>query len=112
MEDRSDGANRRRAGRHVPRRPVDVEAETEGLERIEGEARDLSTGGACVALGADLAVGENLILRLHFSGQHRPVLATGRIVWMTSRLWGRPRYGVEWTFPGPRRYWVDWLSRA
>jgi hypothetical protein len=106
------GDDRRRAPRHVPARSLGVEAETESLERIEGEAHDVSSGGACLALGADLMVGEDVILRLHFLEPDRSVLATGRIVWMTSRLWGRPRYGVQWTFPAPKRYWVDYLSRS
>jgi len=111
MDDDAD-AERRRARRNVPRHPVIVEAETEGFGFIEGQARDLSVGGACVALGADLAVGEELILRLLFTGRPAPVVATGRIVWTASRLFGRPRYGLQWTFPAPRRYWLDWLSRS
>jgi hypothetical protein len=106
------GDERRRAARHVPARSVSIEAETESLERIEGEAHDVSSGGACLNLGADLMVGEDLILRLHFLEPDRSVLATGRIVWMTSRLRGRPRYGVQWTFPAPKRYWVDYLSQS
>jgi len=113
MVDRDDdSAERRRAPRHVPRRKVGVEAESESFGSIEGEARDVSVGGACLALAADLAVGEDLILRLNFPGVVPSVMATGRIVWATSRLFGRPRYGLEWTFPAPRRYWVDYLSRS
>jgi len=113
MVDRDDGSvERRRAPRHVPRQRVGVEAESASLGAIEGEARDFSVGGACVALAADLAVGEDLILRFHFPGLSQSVLATGRIVWATTRVFGRPRYGLQWTIPEPRRYWIDHLSRS
>jgi hypothetical protein len=106
------GSNRRRAERRVPRRSVSVEAEAERCRSIEGEARNLSTGGACVALDADLAVGDDLILRLHFPTLAYSVLATGRVVWTATRLLGRPRYGIQWTHPSSRGYWLDWLSRS
>lgn len=106
------GSNRRRAERRVPRRPVTVEGETEAVPSIAGKARNVSTGGACVSLAADLAVGDDLILRLHFPTLGYSVPATGRIVWTATRLLGSPRYGIQWTHPGARGYWLDWLSRA
>jgi hypothetical protein len=106
------GANRRHAERRVPRRSVGIEAEAEGLDSVAGEARNLSTGGACVSLAADLAVGEDVILRLHFPTLAYSVPATGRVVWTSTRLLGRPRYGIQWTHPGSRGYWLDWLSRS
>lgn len=106
------GANRRQAERRIPRRSVTVEGETEGVRSIAGKTRNLSTGGACVTLAAELAVGEDLILRLHFPTLAYSVPATGRVVWTATRLLGRPRYGIQWTHPGSRGYWLDWLSRA
>ena len=103
---------RRRAERLVPAHPVRIEAEAESLASIGGEARDLSRGGACVALDAELAVGDELIFRLLFAHHGNPVPATGRIVWRATRGRKRGRCGVEWTHTGPQRTWLDWLARA
>jgi hypothetical protein len=109
---------KRRWERHVPAHPVRVAAETEAIAGAPGEARNLSDGGACLALQtSDLGVGDEVILLLTFAGPagptfagpRRPLPATGRIVWAGGG-WGRPRYGVEWTHRGPQRSWIGWLT--
>jgi hypothetical protein len=101
----------RQHDRRVPAHPVRVDAETEFLA-AHGEARNLSPGGACLALDREFAVGDELIVWLSFARGRRRVPATGRVVWSTMRMWGRPRYGVEWTHLGPQRRWIDWLTEA
>jgi hypothetical protein len=109
------GRQRRRWERHAPAHPVRVSAESEAVAAAVGEALNLSEGGACLALQtADLGIGDEIILRLTFSGPafagpRRPLPATARVVW-ASGGWGRPRYGVEWTHRGPQRAWIGWLT--
>lgn len=99
----------RRSERRAPAHRVVVSAEAEA-GRATGEAVNLSNGGACLALDDDaFAVGDELILFLHFVRPKQPVPATGRIVWTASDR-GRPRYGLEWTHQGPQRDWIDWLA--
>lgn len=98
----------RRSERLVPAHPVRVEAEVATGLPVRGEARNLSDGGACVALDADLDVGEELIMRLLFDHYDNPVTATGRVVWTAPR----GSYGVQWTHAGPQRRWLGWLARA
>jgi hypothetical protein len=104
------GDDRRRTERMVPFHVVRVEAETELVGLLGGEARDLSRGGACVALDSDLVVGDEVILRLLFERYPNPIPATGRIVWTGPEREGR--CGVEWTHSGPHRAWLDWLART
>jgi len=102
----------RRWERHAPTHPVRVSAETETLATAAGEALNLSDGGACLALQtSDLSVGDEVILWLSFARPGQPVPATGRIVW-AGGIWGRPRYGVQWTHRGPQRSWIGWLTRV
>jgi hypothetical protein len=75
------GDDRRRTERMAPFHVVRVEVETELVGLLGGEARDLSRGGACVALDSDLVVGDEVILRLLFERYPNPIPATGRIVW-------------------------------
>lgn len=103
--------NRRRAERHVPAHPVVVAAEGERL-RSRGEALNLSEGGACLTLDPSFAVGDELVLWLTFARPGQPVPATGRVVWVKSGLFGRPRLGVQWTHHGPQRDWLEWLTRV
>jgi len=107
----SGGDEHRRHERRVPARTVKVAAEAE-FRGARGEARNLSAGGACLALDGEFVVGDELILWLIFAHGRHPVPATGRVVWTSMRFWGRPRYGLEWTHEGPQRAWIDWLSRA
>jgi hypothetical protein len=104
------GSERRQAERHVPAHRVIVDVEAERL-RTRGVARDLSRFGACVALDGEFGIGDEVILWLTFARPGQPVPATGRVVWMASRLFRRPRYGVQWTHQGPQRDWLDWLTR-
>lgn len=110
MAERRD-PDRRRAERHVPAHTVIVNAEAERA-RSRGEAKNLSEGGACLALDGDFAVGDEVILWLTFARPGQPVPATGRVVWVASGFFGRPRYGVQWTHEGPQRAWLDWLARV
>jgi hypothetical protein len=107
-----DGDERRRTERQVPLHRVRVEAEAETVGPLEGEARDLSRGGACVALASELAVGDEVILRLLFERYPNPIPATGRIVWRGRDQRQEGRCGVEWTHTGPHRVWLDWLART
>jgi hypothetical protein len=110
MGERDD---KRRFERLVPTRPVLVAAEAEAVPGVGGEALNLSSGGACLALeSGDLSVGDELIVWLDFERPGHRVPATGRVVWVRSRIWGRPRYGVEWTHEGPQRGWIGWLVRG
>ena len=103
---------RRRWERLAPAHPVAVAAEAEGAAVVSGEALNLSSGGACLALQTpDLSVGDEVILWMRFAQRVQPGPATGRIVWSGGR-WGRPRYGVEWTHVGPQRTWIGWLVRT
>lgn len=112
MGESSEAASRRRFEREPPRHTVQVTAECEGAAFALGEALNLSSGGACLALQSkDLAVGDEVILWLNFARPRQPVPATGRIVW-TSGGWGRPRYGVQWTHQGPQRHWIGWATRT
>jgi hypothetical protein len=106
------GDERRRTERRVPLHPVRVEAEAETVGPVGGEARDLSWGGACVALESNLVVGEEVIVRLLFEQYPNPIPATGRIVWTEGGRRQLGRCGVEWTHTGPHRIWLDWLARA
>jgi hypothetical protein len=106
------GDERRRTERRVPLHPVRVEAEVETAGPLGGEARDLSRGGACVALDSDVAVGDQVILRLLFESHPNPIPATGRVVWKGRGRHRRGRCGVEWTHTGPHRIWLDWLART
>jgi hypothetical protein len=101
----------RRAERLVPAHPVRIEAEAAVLGPIRGEARNLSDGGACLALDADLDVGEELIVRLLFEHYDNPVPATGRVVWTAPSRGPRLSHGIQWTHSGPHRRWIGWLSR-
>jgi Tfp pilus assembly protein PilZ len=98
--------------RLVPVHPVRIEAETAFASPISGEARDLSDGGACLALDADLEVGDELIMRLLFDQHDNPVPATGKVVWAASGGRSRGRYGIQWTHSGPQRRWIGWLVRT
>ena len=98
--------------RLVPTHPVHIEAEAATIAPIRGEARDLSDGGACLALDADLAVGDELIMRLLFDAHDNPVAATGKVVWAVSGGRSRGRYGIRWTHSGPQRRWIGWLVRT
>ena len=103
---------KRRWDRRVPSHTVRVAAETESIAGVTGEALNISEGGACLALqAADFAVGDDVIVWLSFARPGQPVPATGRIVWAGGG-WGRPRYGVQWTHPGPQRSWIGWLIEA
>jgi hypothetical protein len=106
------GDERRSTQRRVPLHPVRVEAEAETVGPVGGEARDLSRGGACVALDTDLTVGDELILRLLFERYPNPIPATGRIVWKGKGRRRQGHCGVEWTHTGPHRIWLDWLART
>ena len=94
--------------RLVPAHPVRIEAEVATGLPVRGEARNLSDGGACMDLDADLDVGEELIMRLLFDHHDNPVPATGRVVWTAPR----GSYGVQWTHAGPQRRWLGWLARG
>jgi hypothetical protein len=99
----------RRAERRAPSHRVVVSAESERGGAV-GEAVNLSEGGACLALDdAAFAVGDELILWMHFAGPKPPVPATARVVW-TATGKGRPRCGLEWTHRGPQRDWIGWLT--
>jgi hypothetical protein len=101
----------RRSERRVPAHPVLVSAEAEGMRAV-GEAVNLSDGGACLALDdAMLAVGDELILRLHSGQARQEVPATARVVWTASDP-GGTRCGLEWTHAGPQRQWIGWLAEA
>jgi hypothetical protein len=99
----------RSAERLVPAHPVRIEAEVATGLPVRGEARNLSDGGACMDLDADLDVGEELIMRLLFNHHDNPVPATGRVVWTAPP---RGSYGVQWTHAGPQRRWLGWLARG
>ena len=87
-----------------------VSAEAEEA-RATGEAVNLSDGGACLALDdAMFAVGDELILYMHFARPKRAVPATGRVVWTASPREDRRRCGLEWTHQGPQRRWIGWLT--
>jgi len=101
----------RRAERLVPAHTVRIEAETAVAGPTRGEARNLSDGGACLALDADLGVGEELLMRLLFDHYDNPVPATGRVVWASPRSGPRGRCGIQWTHSGPHRRWIGWLAR-
>ncbi len=101
----------RRSERRVPAHPVLVSAEAESVNAT-GEAVNLSDGGACLAFDdAMLAVGDELIVRLHSGQARQAVPATGRVVWTTSHQ-GCTRCGLEWTHAGPQRQWIGWLTEA
>ena len=102
----------RREQRLVPAHPVRIEAEAQAGLPIRGEARNLSDGGACLALDADLDVGEELIMRLLFDHYDNPVAATGRVVWTAPTGRSQGSYGVQWTHSGPQRRWLGWLART
>jgi hypothetical protein len=102
----------RRTERLVPAHAVRVEAEAETVPSIRGMARNLSDGGACLALDADLTVGEELIMRLLFDHYDNPVAATGRVVWTAPLRRSRGSYGIQWTHAGPQRRWFGWLARS
>jgi Tfp pilus assembly protein PilZ len=86
---------------------VSAEAET---GRASGEAINLSAGGACLALDDEaFAVGDELILWMHFARPKQAVTATGRVVWAASPRGGL-RCGLEWTHEGPQRRWIGWLT--
>jgi hypothetical protein len=105
-------ARQRQYERYVPAHDVTVEVEAESVRPARGDVRNLSLGGACLSVQADLVEGDELILRLGFAAPIRTVPATGRVVWVERRTWGRPRYGVEWTHNGPQRAWLGWLVKA
>ncbi len=107
--DASDRPSRRRSERRVPAHRVTVSAETENA-RATGEVVNISAGGACLALddGA-FAVGDDLILWMHFARPKPAVPATGRVVW-TAPAPTRLRCGLEWTHGGPQRDWIGWLT--
>jgi Tfp pilus assembly protein PilZ len=101
----------RRYPRQVPAHTVQVTAEHEGALAL-GEAKDVSRGGACVALQSrQLAVGDEVILWLSFARPRQPVPATGRVVWAGGASDQR-LYGLEWTQDGPQRAWLDWAALA
>ncbi len=107
--DASDRPSRRRSERRVPAHRVTVSAETENA-RATGEVVNLSAGGACLALDDRVfAVGDDLILWMHFARPKQAVPATGRVVW-TAPAPSRPRCGLEWTHGGPQRDWIGWLT--
>ena len=101
----------RRYARQVPAHTVQVTAEREGALAL-GEAKDVSAGGACVALQSrELAVGDEVILWLSFARPRQPVPATGRVVWRGAGS-DASLYGVEWTHEGPQRSWLGWAALA
>jgi hypothetical protein len=112
MDEALEPESRRRYERNAPRHVVQVTAESEGAALALGEAINLSSGGACLALQTkDLTVGDEVILWMNFARPRQPVPATARVVW-TSGGWGRPRYGVQWTHLGPQRHWLGWATQA
>jgi hypothetical protein len=99
----------RRSERRAPAHRVTVSAEAEQV-RASGEAVNLSAGGACLALDEQaFAVGDELIVWMHFARPRRPVPATGRVVWTASGQ-DRLQCGLEWTHRGPQRRWIGWLT--
>jgi len=102
----------RQAERLVPAHAVRIEAEAAFAGPTRGEARNLSDGGACLALDADLDLGEELIVRLLFDHHDNPVPATGRVVWISPRRGRHGSYGIQWTHSGPHRRWIGWLARS
>jgi len=102
----------RRHERLVPERQVRVEAEAASIGVIRGEARNLSEGGACVALDTSLEVGEELIMKLLFAGYDNPVSATGRVVWSAPSGRDEAHCGIQWTHAGPQRRWIGWLVKT
>jgi hypothetical protein len=101
----------REAERLVPAHSVRIEAEAASVGPIRGEAHNLSDGGACLALDADLDVGDELIMRLLFDHYDNPVSATGRVVWARPSRGVPGSYGIQWTHSGPQRRWIGWLTR-
>jgi hypothetical protein len=103
--------NRRRHERRVPAHPVAVSAEAEN-GRTTGKVVNISAGGACLALDDQaFAVGDELVLWMHFARPKAAVPATARIVW-TAPDQNPARCGLEWTHGGPQRRWIGWLTEV
>lgn len=69
-------------------------------ERVSGETRNVGLGGAFVATGAPLFVGQRLALRLTLPDLDEPLLVEGEVRWARARVEvghrdGVPGFGVK-----------------
>ena len=93
---------RRGSARIVPRSPITVAIEEDGVPKAYGAVANISEGGACIWTDAGLDSGAAVELRLSFPRGSQPLLAEGVVVWGDPGR-GTRRFGLRWTDPADAR---------
>jgi Tfp pilus assembly protein PilZ len=86
--------------RVVPRLPVTLAVEQEGMARAFGVVANISEKGACLLTDGSFPVGTSLICALSFPREPQPFRASGRVVWAKPEPSRLVRCGVQFE-PGP-----------
>jgi hypothetical protein len=87
----------REAVRIVPRSPITVALQDDGVPFAYGVVANISEGGACIWTDVSLDPGKSLNLRLSFTRGSQPLEADGVVVWGEPRGDARSRrYGLRW----------------
>ncbi len=92
----------RGSARIVPRGPITVAIEEDGVPRAYGAVANISEGGACIWADTELDAGAAVALRLNFPRGSQPLLAEGVVIWGDPGG-GTRRFGLRWTDPTDAR---------
>jgi len=88
--------HQRGAVRIVPRSPITVALQDEGVPYAYGAIANISEAGACLWTDTPLDAGRAVSLRLSFPRGSQPVDAAGIVVWGDPGT-GTRRFGLRWT---------------
>ena len=91
-------------GRVIPRSPITVAIDEQGVPSAYGVVANISETGACVWTYVRLEMGRRVHLRLSFGRGSRPLDAEGVVIWggpLTEPDTKTLRYGLHWADSSP-----------